>query len=478
MLFNKGQAYTLYQWLAALPPEQFRLRPRLSILHAWTLFSQSQFAAAQEPLNAAWEAVQGRQGPEVDRILGEVALAWGVLSQLSLRDTETMRKQALLAWEKLPPDDQMLRGIAAWLLGSSYYWDGDMIHGEEYFRRATHLCQQAGNIYFTLVSIVDLATTIREQGRFREAYQLLLQTEQEMTSGGRQPHPILGQLYIFSGQFLLQWNELEAAEQHLMRGIDLVSRDIPGEILFFGMSTLPYLKLAQGDREEAVRLALDCIERVQSYPLPYVPPLIRSNLVRFWMRVGDRRRVEEWVSTCGRTSEDTILYPYESQYTTLAKVMIWQGRGKEGLKLLAKLAPPEQLAYRKGKIFYIWALQAMALRQSNDLDGALIMLKNSLSLAQPEGYIRPYVDEGQPMEDLLARGTAQGIWRQASLDGYVDSLMTAFEKERTQSAAALEVAQGIPPFQPQPGRTDGMELVETLSERELDVLRLACTRAF
>ena len=294
-----------------------------------------------------------------------------------------------------------------------------------------------------------------------------------MTSGGRQPHPILGHLYISSGQILLQWNELEAAERHYLRGIDLVSRDIPGEIQFFGIAGLPYLKLAQGDREEAIRLALDCLERVQSYPLPYVPPLIRASLVRFWMRVNDQRRVEEWVSTCGLTCEDTILYPYESQYTTLAKVMIWQGRNEEALELLAKLAPPEQLAYRKGKIYYIWALQAIALRQLNDLDGALMKLKDSLSLAQPEGYIRAYVDEGHLMEDLLARGTAQGIWRQASLDGYVDILMAAFEKERTQSAATLKLPREVPPFQPQPGRTGGMELVEALSERELEVLRLA-----
>ena len=249
-----------------------------------------------------------------------------------------MREQALLAWEKLPQDNAMLRGLAAWLLGASYYWDGDTHNAERYFLQAIRLCREAGNIYITLVSIVDLSNVLREQGRYREAYQLLQQTQQEMSSGSNQRHPELGHLYISSSQFLLQWNDLEEAERQLTLGIDLAAQDIPGEILIFGMAMLPYLKLAQGKREEALRLADECLERAESYPLPYVPPLIKSSLIRFWMRVGDRDRIEEWFYGCGLTTDDPIRYVHEVEYTALAKVLIWQGRVEEALEGAGKIS--------------------------------------------------------------------------------------------------------------------------------------------
>jgi LuxR family transcriptional regulator, maltose regulon positive regulatory protein len=432
MLLTTGQIYTLQEWLADLPEDLIMSRPRLNITRAWILIVKDQFAAASEQLETTWKALHEQHEVVADSVLGEFALVRGALAELSTRDFETMRSFGLLAWDKLSLEDSMLRGLAAWLLGASYLYEGDARSAEGYFSQAIQRCQDAGNTFFTSVAILDLSTVLREQGRVREAYHLLQQTLLKMSSGSRHSHPSLGYLYIGISRILLAWNELEEAERQLKLGIDLVAQDLPGEVLITGISVLSSLKLAQGEREEARRLAEDILQRVEAYPLPYIPSIVKANLIGFWIRVGNQDRVEEWLCNCRLAPDGPICYLREPEYTALANVLIWQGQTEEALKVLAQLQDLAQRQGRKGKLFYVLALQAMALKQSKDLDHALKALETSLRLAQSEGYIRPYVDEGQPMEELLQLGAARGIWHQTYLEGYVNRLLKAIQQDREQ----------------------------------------------
>ena len=436
MLLKTGQIYTLREWFAELPADLFSSRPRLNLARAWISIVQDQFDAALEQLETARQVVQERGDAEAGSVLGEIALVQGVLAELRTRDVEAMRTHGLLAWEKLPREDSMMRGLAAWLLGASYYFDGDTRQAEYYLLQAIQLCQEAGNVFFTSVAIHELSNVRMEQGRYREAYQLLLQTLQEMSS--LSGHPSLGYLYHDISQILLAWNELEEAERQLKLGIDLMAQDIPGEMLIVSTSLLPTLKLAQGKRKEALRLAEECLQRVEAYPLPYIPAVVKAHLVHFWMRVGDRDRIEEWLAGCGLTPADLIRCVHEAEYIALAKVLLWQGQAEEALKVLNRLHDLAQSQGRNGKLFYILALEALARMQSKDPDGALKALETSLSLARSEGYIRPYVEEGQPMEVLLQLGAACGNWHQTHLDSYVSRLLKAIRQDRAQLEGSVE----------------------------------------
>jgi hypothetical protein len=113
----------------------------------------------------------------------------------------------------------------------------------------------------------------------------------------------------------------------------------------------------------------------------------------------------------------------------LAKVLIWQGRPQEALKILAELHTFAERGGRNGKLFCVLALQALAYKQAKDLDMALEMLKGSLRLAKSEDHIRPFVDEGKPMEELLQLGVNRGLWKRAGLGLYVNSLLKSFQQE-------------------------------------------------
>ncbi len=105
MIWTRGQAYTVQEWLAGLPDDLFRSRPRLNIAKAWILILQNQFAAALGQLEIPCQVIQDRQDADADSVLGEIALVRGALAELRTRDVEEMHKQGLLAWEMLPREE-------------------------------------------------------------------------------------------------------------------------------------------------------------------------------------------------------------------------------------------------------------------------------------------------------------------------------------------------------------------------------------
>lgn len=428
-LLTTGQVYTLGEWVSALPKDLYLSRPRLYIAKSWILTMHSQFAAASEQLELAWQAVEGCQGNEPEYIRGEIALVRGGLAELSTRDFVTMRAQGLVASEKLPQDDAMLRGLASWLIGASYLFEGDVQPAEGYLSQAIRLCKAAGNFYFTAVAILDLSNVRIEQCRHREAYRLLQQALAEMASERDRQHPSLGYLYNASAQLLLAWNELDEAEQQLKTGIDLVAQDLPDEVLIMGLVIMPYLKLAQGKRSEALQVAEECLQRAEAYPLPYIPAMVRAELIRFWIRVGDQERINDWLQAQPLSTDGPTCRMNEVEYIAFVKALLWQGRVDEALKNLDKIESLAQLQGRTGKLFYLLALRALAHQQMNDLDQALSALETSLKLAQHEAYIRAYVEEGQPMESLLQLGESRGVWNRAHLDGYVSQLLQAIHED-------------------------------------------------
>ncbi len=468
MIFVTGQVYTLLGWLNALPAEIYRSTPHLYFARAMTLISRSEYAAASEVLETGEQTIRELPEAEAATLAGEIALIRGVLAQLGSHNPTIMREQALQAWDTLPQSNTMLRGLAAWLLGASYYWDGDPSTAEKHYQDAIQLCRLAGNRYFTLMTLVDMCNVLREQGKYKGAYNLIKETRLNLEREGRQAHPMLGQLLINLGQILLQWNRLDEAEHYMNQGIEMVTQDLPGEMLIFGISTLAYLKLAQGDREAAIQVAENCLMSLESLQLMFSSAVIRANLIRLWIYTGNHERIEEWLGTCGLSVADDIPYLREREYMALAVVLLWQRKSGEALIVLDKLAEYAGRSGRNGRRLYVLALKALALQQKGDTGNALTLLGQTLAAAQAEGYMRIYLDEGQPMADLIRAGLVRGLWRDAPLEGFVKRLLRAFpsDDKKLVNRSSMKAPSTAPAAQ---------HLVEPLSEREMEVLLLAAS---
>lgn len=166
--------------------------------------------------------------------------------------------------------------------------------------------------------------------------------------------------------------------------------------------------------------------------------------------------------------DDELSPPLDVEYLTLARMLITQHRPDEVVPLLGRLLHLAEMQGRMGNALEILVLQAVAELSRGDVNQALVTLSRALSLAEPEGYIRLFADEGSPMANLLSqmwtrqRGVQRGTPNRFSLD-YVEKLLAALGTQYPQS---MSQPPGPTPF------NISYPLVEPLSERELAVLRL------
>jgi LuxR family maltose regulon positive regulatory protein len=143
----------------------------------------------------------------------------------------------------------------------------------------------------------------------------------------------------------------------------------------------------------------------------------------------------------------------EYEHITFARVLLASGSAVPASRLLDRLLQSAEQGGRGGSAIEILVLLALAHQARGDLLGALDPLERALTLAEPEGYVRVFVDEGAPMAALL-QGAAQ---RQVAAD-YVHALLSASGAPEDRSPAGQNSLE-----------------IEPLSERELEVLRLLAT---
>ena len=269
---------------------------------------------------------------------------------------------------------------------------------------------------------------------------------------------------------LCEQGDLEAAAQHLLTGRTL------GE--FATLTGWPHrlcvaqarIKEAQGDLAGALDLLNEAERLYVRNPLPDRP--VAALKARVWVRQGKLSEAMSWAREQNLSPDDDLSYLREFEHITLARVLIARykiDRVDDALHtapgLLERLLQAAEEGGRMGSAIEILVLQALAHEAQGDLHRALAALERALLLAEPEGYVRLFADEGEPLRLLIVdcrvliekrkRGESQ------KLIGYVDKLLTAFVQPTTKPQSTINNQQSA--------------MVEPLSERELEVLKLLGT---
>jgi LuxR family transcriptional regulator, maltose regulon positive regulatory protein len=259
-------------------------------------------------------------------------------------------------------------------------------------------------------------------------------------------------------QLLYERNDLDAALQHVQMSRDLGQHAGFPQNEYRWRVALARIRQAQGDLGGTLDL-LNEAERLYAGDFsPNVRP-VPALRARLWVALGRRDDALDWARQKGLSATDDLSYLREFEHITLARVLLTQyaaGRADDSLddatRLLERLRRAAEEGKRTGNLLEILVLQSLAHQARGDLPAALASLQEALTLAEPEGYVRLFVDEGPPMASLLRAAAKQGIRR-----NYVGRLLDA--SNNTESSS-------------QPGQPG---LIEPLSERELDVLRLLGT---
>ncbi|MBE7554870.1 MAG: hypothetical protein HS126_27790 [Anaerolineales bacterium] len=191
------------------------------------------------------------------------------------------------------------------------------------------------------------------------------------------------------------------------------------------------------------------------YNSPYWSAQAAAYQARLWLVEGRLEVVEHWAQEYHLSAHNEVSYLYEVEYLTLARLLFAQSKWAEAAALLERLRQAASASDRLGRVLEVLVLEALAYQTQNDPDQALVCLEQALTLAEPEGYMRIFLDEGQPMIALLTTATSR---LPAPHQAYIESLLAAFRREQAKSLHPSSLS-----LQP---------LIEPLSERELEILRL------
>ena len=458
-------------WVRALPDELVRTRSVLSVGYAWALLNGGELEAAEARLQDAerWldtPAGMGKQVPSAEMVVvdeeqfrslpASIATAHAYHAQ-AVGDVPDAVKYARRALDLIPEEDHLTRGQAAALLGLSQWTSGDLEAAHTSLADGMVSLERAGNIAFAISGTLVLADIRVTQGRLLDAVRIYEQSLQLATDQGERMPLGTADLYTGLSELHRERGDLEAAAQHLLRGKELGEHAaLPGYKYRWPIAQAG-IKEAQGDLDGALDLLHESELLYYRSPLPDVRP-IAALKTRVWVTQGRLTEALGWARERGLSVEDDLSYLREFEHITLARLLIAQHSSEreerpihEAMELLKRLLKAAEEGERTASVIEILVQQALAHQSQGDTSLALAPLERALTLAEPEGYVRIFVDDGPPMAALLREAAKSRI-----APSYVSQLLTAFEK-----------AEGRRPV--------SQLLIEPLSERELDVLRLLGT---
>lgn len=454
----------LRAWLEVLPDELVRARPALNVGFVGALVAGGELAGVEDRLRDAERCLAATGRPaetsvdhgELAKLPGTIALYRTALALVGGDVAGTVR-HAQDAIALAHEDDHLSRAGASGLMGLAFWGSGDLEAGHREYSECVAGLLKAEHVADTLGCAIALADIRLAQGRLGDALRTYGQALQRAEQGGG---PVLrgtADMYVGMSELHRERDDLRAATRHLLYGHELGEhRGLP-QNPYRHRVAMARIREAEGDLGGALDL-LDEAERLYvSDFFPNVRP-VPAMRARVWIRQGRLGHAAGWAREQSLAVDDELSYLREFEHITLARLLLATYPAEraddvvhDAERLLTRLLHAAEEGGRTGSVIEILVLQALAHHARDDTAAALPPLRRALTLAEPEGYVRVFADEGAPMASLLKTAAKRGV-----AAGYVRRLLTAFAETDDRGP----VGQG---------------LVDPLSERELEVLRLLGT---
>jgi LuxR family maltose regulon positive regulatory protein len=463
------QDATLRRWLEALPDDVIRARPVLSNGYAGSILVRGETEGAEARLRDAERWLDGTDASSdagdpvppmvvVDEegfrtLPARIAMHRAGLARLR-GDVDGTIAHARRTLDLVAEDDELGRGAASTLLGLGYWMRGDLETAIDLYAGAMARFERVGYLSDALGLALALADMRVTQGRLNDA---LRTYERGLELAASQGGPVLrgaADMHVGISEILRQRDDLVGAAQHLHRARDLGEENGLPQNPYRWRAAAAGIRQAEGDPTAALGLLGEANRVYFSDFSPDVRP-VHALQARIWISQGMLPEARVWARQNTLSPTDDLNYIREFEHLTLARLVLAEGARErsdpkigEATGLLERLRIAAENGGRMGSVIEILVVQALARQAGNDIEGALGSLERAVALAEPEGYVRVFLDEGPAMAGLLT-----GAIRQPSSSDYPRRLL----------AAAVAPVAHAPIDQ---------ALIEPLSERELDVLRL------
>lgn len=453
-------------WLKRLPDALIRCRPVLSVAYAWALMVGGEFMAVERRLLDAerWLTstpdIQANitemvivDGEEFHHLPGTIAGYRAARSQV-MGDIPGAIHYAQRVIELVPEGDHLRRGAALALLGLAAWTSGDLETAYRMFAEGMAGVQLAGNLSDAIGGTIALADIRISQGKLRQAMRvyergLLLAEEhgETLLRGTVDIHIGMSGLYC-------EYNDLQAAAHHLEVSKELRERTGKLDNSYRWHVAMAQLLEAKGDLNAALPLLQKAERLFKSDFFPNVRPASALK-ARVWIKQGKVDDALDWAQEQTLSAKDNLSYLREFEHITLTRVLLAQYKRDrrsrsitEIEQFLRRLLHAAEKGGRTGSVIEVLILQALVCDMQGDIPAAVVALERALTLAESAGYVRIFVDEGEPLVPLL-----KAVLEQGALTTYIPRLL---------SASVLPVSK----------ETTRQLLNEPLSVRELEVLLL------
>jgi LuxR family transcriptional regulator, maltose regulon positive regulatory protein len=432
-----------------LPPQMLLKRPRLGLYQAWIWIAQGQVRSASSLLRELSEHLPaGSPEPEQRWMRTVLDLLWSY--------THITGKDALLplpdieALERMPAQDLGLHNTADTLSAFLLCRRGEFEAAGEILHRSVERDFAGSGSTAIPMAIPFLARIRLMQGKLHAAANLCREYLEPGTQRGKAFSYTGGSLNIVLGETLREWNDLAEAEAQIQTGLRLNEpwHNLLTDVI--GYSALTRVQEAQGDLEAAFETMRRLEEMLQGRTRPPdQEDELRALKVRLWLAKGDLASAGAWADQLGLGDPNDPRH--ELDCISLARVRIAQERYAEAHSILENLVQVKDEEKRSNRQMKIDLLLGVALAGQKRFPEAFQALESCLSLAEPEGYMRLFLDTGGPLQELLNAylRTNHSIYR-----AFVQKILAGFSSHALASPAEIARAG----------------LTEPLTARELEVL--------
>ncbi|UCD98122.1 MAG: tetratricopeptide repeat protein [Chloroflexota bacterium] len=454
----QSQVTTYLHWTKQLPLEEIHNRPALSVYYSWALLWSG---APLEAIEALMTLTAKQHGHSIRALPLEAFLE---IFNGDVSRAATLARQAI---EALPPEDKLLRDLSNFILASSYLAQGKNEQGVQILERIARESERAGNVMIAGLVLCELGDESQKYGRLHEAHRLYQQALNLATSEYGQRLPVAGKALIGLGDLAREWNDFESAERYLTDGIKLAEQwSVLGT--FEGYLNLVMLRDSQGRKQEADQVFSQLRDIAYQFDASEIDDyVVDMYAARRNIGYGDLESVQKWAEEHARQTipikqetsavEDILrsrLRKYEN--TILARLYIAQGKCEDAARLLEQSLAEAKEANRVHLAIDAEILRALAFQKITKSEKSLEAITHALTLAEPGGYMRIFLDHGDQMVALLKDAFQQ-----------VDSPVIRSYIKRLLEAYQTVIDKSHPTFIARE-KLDS----EPLSDRELEVLHL------
>ncbi len=456
-LVIRGETAGLSGWARELPRQVILSHPHLSVLLAATLMLQGNTTDAGTLLDDLDQSLPPT-GPFSDAARGESAAVRAIVLLMNGEFAEgaALGREAL---KRLPPESHFLRGLALWLINVvGLLGDDDLSDVVDTIARMARDSHRDGNLLVAFMALATQAGIELYQGRLHRAERTCREALRLISRPSGEELPLTAMAYSLLGEIRREWNDLEGAESDLRHALEVGLHLGSAEFVDDGLISLALVQAETDRYDESMATLEKMYQLVQIRQFPtWDEDMADLTRARVLVRSGQLDEAVRWADERWRHREKRRLFSSlvlfrEMEDLALVRVELARGNASAAVKVLDDLCVRASRAGRMRNVLEARMLQARAHALLGESDAALRALDASLALAAPEDFRRVFLDEGEPMADLLASYVAH----------------RPHSPERTHALRLLTAFGRVVGILSQPP-------ADALSARELDVLRLLAT---